>query len=33
MRDATGFQNISGTEFYSELGIGTEFLKKAGVFV
>jgi hypothetical protein len=28
-----GFKNISGTEFYSELGIETEFLKKTGVLV
>jgi hypothetical protein len=32
-RDAVEIQNISRTEFYSESGIGIEFLKKPGVLV
>jgi hypothetical protein len=31
--DVAGFQNISGTKFYSESWIGIEFLKKTGVLV
>jgi hypothetical protein len=33
LHDADGFQDISETEFYSELGIGTGFLKKTEMLV